>query len=138
MTARTWTDVLESWKEAETSDCVLALSKQSDLRMVAYGFSLSRPDWPPAEDDGGMSIELIKALFNCDGCGCQFSVLIDNAQKVPDGWDLYDIAVDAVRGSIGYQDRTQKQGSSSVQDDKHLCAKCTRAADDNAEGESAA
>lgn len=49
MPTRTWNDVLEEWKANETSDCVLALSSQRELRLVAYGFSLTKPPWPPDE-----------------------------------------------------------------------------------------
>jgi hypothetical protein len=78
-----------------------------------------------------MSLNFLKAHFNCDGCGTQFSVGLDPALQPPSGWSLFDCAVDAVRGTVDYEEARNRDsiGLSSVQDDKHLCATCTAKAD---------
>jgi hypothetical protein len=78
-----------------------------------------------------MSLNFIRAHFNCDECGTQFSVSMDPALKPPSAWSLFDCAVDAVRGTIDYEEHRNRDilGLSSVQDDKHLCAACTSKAD---------
>ncbi len=72
-------------------------------------------------------LEKIRAYFRCDGCNVPFSIMIDPAWNYPEGWSAFDAAVDAVRGSVRYEGPVR--GSSSVQDDKHLCAACTRITD---------
>ena len=67
-----------------------------------------------------MSIELIKAVFACDGCGARFEVELDNAATLPEGWTLTELAVDNCRGG---------PVMSSVQDGMELCEKCTAVAD---------
>jgi hypothetical protein len=52
-----------------------------------------------------------------DGCGCYFPVDLDPARKLPDGWSLFDYAVDVVRSGIL---------ESSVEADLMLCSGCTR------------
>lgn len=71
-----------------------------------------------------MSIMLIKATVNCDGCGKQFHTEMDNAAKFPDGWSLFELATDYVRGG-----GCSEGGICSVQHDMHLCPRCTRIAD---------
>ena len=78
-----------------------------------------------------MSVIQIRATIECEGCGTEFSVEIDTASNLPDGWDLCDLAKDAVRGSVGYEHRLKSSGCSSVQDDKMLCGSCTDLADKN-------
>ena len=79
-----------------------------------------------------MAIVTIKAFFDCDGCGTQFGVEMDPARKA---WErrqsLDSIAEDAIRGGT-----TLAGDSCSVQGELHLCAKCTRTADNiNADDE---
>lgn len=74
-----------------------------------------------------MSICNITVNVECDECGRQFSVQMDAAEVPPDGWSAFDMAVDAVRGSLDYKD-SEYEGfifSSSVQDEKQLCRRCT-------------
>lgn len=70
-----------------------------------------------------MSLLQLRALFECDGCGCPFAVPLD-AARCSEGWSVMDYAVDAVRGGGG-----QMLDSTSVQADMHLCGSCTRIAD---------
>lgn len=72
-----------------------------------------------------MSIVVIKAFFDCDGCGKQFGVEMDPACKawLPEQ-PIGDLAEDAVRGGS-----TLDGDSCSVQADLHLCTKCTTIAD---------
>ena len=65
-----------------------------------------------------MSIASIKAEIQCDGCGCYFSVALDPARKLPEGWSLFDEAVDTVRGGCL---------AHSVEADLMLCSDCTKA-----------
>lgn len=72
-----------------------------------------------------MAIAVIRATFDCDGCGKQFRVDVDPARRA---WerrqDVFSIAVDAIRGGT-----TSDGGFCSVQADMHLCGECTNAAD---------
>lgn len=71
----------------------------------------------------------IQASFECDECGKPFSVEMDPARKVPPEWSLFDEAVDAVRGSVGYRGPTTRDGlggCSAVVDGRHLCGECER------------
>lgn len=71
----------------------------------------------------------IRASFECDECGAQFSVEMDPAHKVPEGWSTFDDAVDAVRGSIDYRGPLTSagvRGCSAVIEDKHICGECER------------
>lgn len=65
-----------------------------------------------------MSLLEIKATFSCDECGTVFAVGLDAAYCPPTNWSLMDVAEDQVRA-----------GLQSVQDNKHLCRKCTMKAD---------
>lgn len=71
-----------------------------------------------------MSIVVIKATVDCDGCGKQFHAEMDNADKLPEGWSIHDLATDYVRGG-----NCAEGGMSSVQHDMHLCPQCTVIAD---------
>lgn len=78
-----------------------------------------------------MALKNIQANMECDGCGVPFSVEIEASSEPPSDWNMFDVAVDAVRGSLGYRDR-EINGcvfGSSVQNDKHLCRRCTAAED---------
>lgn len=72
-----------------------------------------------------MSIVVIKAFFDCDGCGAHFGVELDPARK---SWkrrqSLDSMAEDAIRGGS-----TLSGDSCSVQAELHLCPKCTNVAD---------
>jgi hypothetical protein len=72
-----------------------------------------------------VSIALIRATFDCDGCGKQFRVDVDPARRA---WKrrqaMMELAEDAVRG--GY---TSDGETCSVQADMHLCEACTDVAD---------
>lgn len=72
-----------------------------------------------------MSIAVIRATFDCDGCGKQFRVDIEPSRRA---WkrrqDMMSIAEDAIRGG------TTSDGEwCSVQADMHLCGKCTEVTD---------
>lgn len=69
----------------------------------------------------------IRASFACDGCGAAFSVQMEPPYEPPPGWSLFDCAVDAVRGSIGYEGPKSIQGfkgDSIVEDGRQLCGRC--------------
>lgn len=66
-----------------------------------------------------MSIAVIRATFECDGCGAQFRVEMDPADTVPKGWALDELAIDCLRGGQG-ADGTMP----GIVHDMHLCAKC--------------
>ena len=72
-----------------------------------------------------MGISVIRATFDCDGCGKQFSVDIEPSIRA---WkprqEMLEIAEDAVRGGSG-----SDGGFCSIQGDMHLCGACTRIAD---------
>lgn len=72
-----------------------------------------------------MTLKSISAKFECDGCGAAFEAYIDPARTLPADWSMFDMAVDAVRGSVGAA-CTSVQGESN----QCLCHKCTRAVDD--------
>ena len=80
-----------------------------------------------------MSVKAIRAIILCDRCGSEFSVAIEEATNPGAGWSMWDVAEDAVCGSLDYQqqatpdrpDRPLGYGS-SVQHGQMLCADCTR------------
>ncbi len=78
-----------------------------------------------------MTITSIKAHIECDECGKPFSVEIELADTVPEGWSMFEVGEDAVRGSLAYKDGAHDGSifSSSVQGGKHLCRDCTTATD---------
>lgn len=48
-----------------------------------------------------MSVVSIVAKVECDDCGYRFRVHLDAAYKPPDGWSIWDVVVDLVRGGVG-------------------------------------
>lgn len=73
-----------------------------------------------------------RATFRCDNCNARFSVEVDSAGDIPAGWSGYDVAENAVMGSVGYEGPRQPNGTlgcSSVQDGRCLCGPCTSEAD---------
>jgi hypothetical protein len=84
-----------------------------------------------------MTLRWLRAAWQCDGCGKDFVVAIDQGRAIPQGWDLMEVARDAIRGGEAVT-QTGKHtshtsgilGSCSVQADMNLCPDCTRVADD--------
>ncbi len=74
----------------------------------------------------------IRASWQCDGCGKDFTVDIDSAWNPPAGWDTTKMAEDAVRhGKVVAVNGNRLVGdSSSVQHGLVLCGNCTNIADD--------
>lgn len=73
-----------------------------------------------------MSVSVIRATIDCDGCGKQFRVEMDPAWRSSENiLTLWDHAEDAVRGGLVID----QPGSCSVQDDLMLCPVCTSEAD---------
>lgn len=73
-----------------------------------------------------MTVTKIRAHFECDGCASQFWVQMDMAgQTCKHLPSLIDLAEDELRGG-----NPEDGECGSVQDDLHLCRKCTRLADD--------
>jgi hypothetical protein len=78
-----------------------------------------------------LSLIHIRAHFDCDECGKQFSVGIAADYVPPEKWSMFDVAEDSVRGSVDYEEKGWDGGlCSSVQNNKHLCKDCTRKADE--------
>lgn len=79
-----------------------------------------------------MAILWIRACWECDGCGKQFTVDIDSAYKPPSDWSTTDIALDAVRGGflVAPNGHRVTLTSPSVQDGLVLCPDCTGIADE--------
>lgn len=71
-----------------------------------------------------MALRHVKATFECDGCGADFIIVMDNADKPELNETLFEVAVDRVRGGLC------EDGFCSVQDDMHLCATCTQRVDE--------
>jgi transcription elongation factor Elf1 len=67
-----------------------------------------------------MSLVNIRATFDCDICGKRFSVELDPATSTTEMPTVFDLAVDACRGSVGYQG-PDGPGFSCVDGDKHVC-----------------
>jgi hypothetical protein len=66
-----------------------------------------------------MSLIVIRATFECDGCATQFKVEMDPATMRPKGWTLCEEAVDYLRGGCGADG-----GMPAVVHDMHLCHRC--------------
>lgn len=74
-------------------------------------------------------IQSIRATFQCDSCGREFSVAIDPAYLPHATWTLNEIAVDAVRQGCHYRgpmSATFHLGTPSVTPDgDHMCDVCS-------------
>lgn len=68
----------------------------------------------------------IQAKFSCDDCGTEFLVTMDPAYNPPEGWSVFDVAEDAVRGGLGYEDAHEPRSAyvGMVEDNRHLCGRC--------------
>lgn len=72
-----------------------------------------------------MSIQAIKAYFECDGCGERFWLTLDAAEATNEAIpSIADLAEDTLRGG-----NPSDGECGSVQCDLHLCWSCTRKAD---------
>jgi hypothetical protein len=71
-----------------------------------------------------MSLVLIRATFECDGCGAQFKVDMRADYEPPPKWALFDVAVDFLRGGCGSDSPLP-----GVVHDMHLCEDCILIAD---------
>jgi len=68
----------------------------------------------------------IKAKFSCDRCGREFTLKIDPVDNIPADWSMFDKAVDAIRGSYGYEDGEGSYGRyASTDGERHYCHPCT-------------
>lgn len=74
-----------------------------------------------------MSVRSITAYVDCDEYDIHFSVNLDPARSLPSDWSLWDEAEDAVRGGIDSSFGILE--STSVQDGKMLCPRCTHEVD---------
>lgn len=88
------------------------------------------------------TLHWMRAAWQCEGCGKDFIVVIDQGRSIPPGWDLVEIARDAIRGGecveIIDKYRCKTTGianSSSIQDGVHLCPECTHIVDEAVPGE---
>jgi hypothetical protein len=70
-----------------------------------------------------MSLEAITAKFECDECGKPFEASIDESYQPPPGWSMFDVAEDAIRGTVW----------ETVNNGKHLCRACTAKDDASSE-----
>lgn len=69
----------------------------------------------------------IRASFSCDECGKPFSIVLDSPYTAPEGWSLFDIAVDGIRGTVGYEGPQNTKGFAglcAVDKDRHICGAC--------------
>lgn len=77
-----------------------------------------------------MGVVKLVSVTECDECGCQMHHVMDRGADIPDGWDLDELAQDAVRGGdperINGRLVDYSAGATSVQDGKILCPSCTR------------
>jgi hypothetical protein len=71
-----------------------------------------------------MSITDVEARVDCDGCGKQFSVLLDTAS----GKKVYDEVIEQLH-SGGSRGRVGEKGVVSYQQGLMLCPSCTRVVD---------
>ena len=83
-----------------------------------------------------MPVKAIRAVILCDRCGVEFSVAIEETTIPVAGWSMWDVAEDAVRGSLDYAQtyRVDRIAClighlSSVQQGQMLCADCTASVD---------
>ncbi len=65
------------------------------------------------------SLISVTAKFACGGCGKHFDVDVETSSEVPQGWSIFDAAVDGVRAEYG----------PSLQGGHILCRKCTTIVD---------
>lgn len=70
-----------------------------------------------------MSLIVVRATFECDGCGGQFKVDMDAATMRPKGWSLMEEAEDCVRGGCG-----SDGGMPAIVHGMHLCHDCAEIA----------
>lgn len=75
-------------------------------------------------------IKEVKATFACDRCDQEFSVKVDPAINPPADWAVYDIAVDAIRSLLNYEDSSIPIGESLLggsvdANGNHYCQRCT-------------
>ena len=81
-------------------------------------------------------IQSIRATFQCDSCGREFSVAIDPAYLPPATWTLMEIAVDAVRQGVRYEGPPDNDGFGAptvTPDGDQLCDVCSSKGDDDDE-----
>lgn len=71
-----------------------------------------------------MSLVNVTAKFECDECSRMMEVWLDESYTPPNGWSVFDIAEDRLRGGCGIG-----LAMTSVQNDRHLCAACTKTED---------
>lgn len=76
-----------------------------------------------------MTIVLIAATIECDGCGGEFRVSMDVTRKIPENFSLHELAEDALAAGVIHDARTAAcQNTSSmcsIRDGRHLCPACT-------------
>ncbi|ACL59102.1 hypothetical protein [Methylobacterium nodulans] len=82
-----------------------------------------------------MTIKNVIAHVECDRCRKDFTVRMETGDAIPKGWDLMDLATDAVRGGEIYlapRETVTFDGCSVAgegSDLEHLCPACTQAED---------
>ena len=72
-----------------------------------------------------MVVRFIQAKIECDGCAKHFTVELDPADDVPEGWSLFDMVEDTVRGGL----------FTTVIAGKMLCKECNKIVDDAVPGD---
>lgn len=76
-------------------------------------------------------IQHIEAQFSCDDCGTEFTVKLDPAYippTSPTSWSIFDVAEDAIRAGLTYEDATDDLGKigSVSKSGRHYCNRCTK------------
>ena len=68
-----------------------------------------------------MSVSSIRARFECDKCGSSFEIDLDESYSPPEGWSLFDVAEDNLRGGPLL--------FSVSEYGEHMCDACTKKSD---------
>lgn len=79
-----------------------------------------------------MTLKNVVAHFECDHCRKDFRVEMERGDAIPEGWDLDDLAVDAVRGGSLYiapREPVTFESPSVSEAGEHLCPACTEKED---------
>ncbi|APT31893.1 hypothetical protein MCBMB27_02602 [Methylobacterium phyllosphaerae] len=75
-----------------------------------------------------MTLKHVLAHFECDRCRKDFRVVMERGDPIPNGWDLDDLAADAVRGGelyIAPREVVTFDSPSVTEAGEHLCPACT-------------
>lgn len=70
-------------------------------------------------------LQKVQAHFVCDTCSKAFAVRIDSAVRPRAGWSVFEIAEDAIRAGLDYEDENPIPGGfGAVDNGNHYCVQC--------------